>query len=152
MQALRAACAGWWGLAPILRMRWVSLVLPLTIAGFTVAALYISLVVVERQKTLREVSRYNLSWVASQAVNETMRFELQVAKLPDRPSADDLADIATRLDILFNRLGILRQGLIGDYVEQYPDEETVVDQLHTILQKAEPLVARIAEPGVASQI
>ena len=136
----------------MLRIRWVNFILPLTITAFTIAALYISLVVVERQKTLREVSRYNLSWVASQAVNETLRFELRLAKLAENPTPDQLAEISTRLDILFNRLGILKQGLIGDYVDRYPEEQQVVHELETSLRLAELLVARLPEPGVTEQL
>ena len=56
--------------------------------------------VVERQKALREVSRYNLTWVATQAVNETLRFELRIAGLAGNTNTKDLDEVRTRLDII----------------------------------------------------
>ena len=133
-------------------LRWGHFVLPLTIGCFAIAATYISLVVVEREKTLREATRYNLSWVASQAINETLRLELTAAKLSSLPTSDQIERLKTRLDILFNRLGILNDGLIAEYVTENPEEQEVLDRLGRTLRQVDALVSRILEPGVASEI
>jgi len=46
---------------------------------FTVAEANVSFVIVDRQKALREVARYNTVWAVSQAVGEFYRFEERVA-------------------------------------------------------------------------
>src|SRR5579884_1319652 len=134
------------------RLRCLKLILTLSIACFAFAAIYITVAMVDRQKALREVSRYNLAWVASQAVNETLRFELRVAELPQPASVDDKDEIATRLDILFNRLSILRQGTIADFVERYPEQQKTIDDLDRAVHEADPLVRQIDSPGVRQRI
>ena len=54
-------------------LRTLKLVLAVVIASFLLSAVYISVLVVERQNALKEVSRYNISWLASQAVSEFVR-------------------------------------------------------------------------------
>src|SRR6516165_1062728 len=115
--------------------RIIKLILIITIGSFAVAAVYISLTVVERQKALREVSRYNLTWVATQAVNETLRFELRIASLSGNATTKNLDEARTRLDILFNRLGVLKEGMISAYIERYPEEAEVINDLDSILHQ-----------------
>src|SRR6516162_3528825 len=117
--------------------RIIKLILIITISCFAVAAVSISLTVVERQNALREVSRYNLTWVATQAVNETLRFELRIADLAGNASTKDLAEVRTRLDILYNRLGVLKEGMISAYIERYPDENEVINELDSVLNQIE---------------
>src|SRR6516162_4749530 len=104
-------------------------ILIITISCFAVAAICISLTVLERQKALREVSRYNLTWVATQAVNETLRFELRIASLAGNATTKNLDEARTRLDILFNRLGVLKEGMISAYIERNPEEAEVINEL-----------------------
>ena len=46
---------------------------------FLIAVLYISALIVTRQAALREVSRYNTSWLASQAVAEFTRLQQRIS-------------------------------------------------------------------------
>jgi signal transduction histidine kinase/DNA-binding response OmpR family regulator len=133
-------------------LRWSNLVLPATIGCFAIAATYMSLVVVERERTLHEASRYSLSWVASQAINETLRLELMAAKISSRPTTDQIEQLNTRLDILFNRLGVLNNGLVAKYVAKNPEEQQVLDQLEKTLRQVDTLASHLREPGVASEI
>ncbi len=127
-------------------------ILIITISCFAVAAVYISLTVVERQKALREVSRYNLTWVATQAVNETLRFELRIASLDGSAKTKDLEEVKTRLDILYNRLGVLKEGMISTYIERYPDEKEVINDLDSVLHQIESVIDRITEPNIISYV
>ena len=133
-------------------LRVIKSFLAITIGCFAAAAVFISLTVVERQRALREVSRYNLAWVASQAVNETLRFELRIADSVNHADAEHAEEIRTRLDILFNRLGILKEGMISAYIERYPDEKGAIDKLDSVLHEIEPLIGRIGQPGTVQQI
>jgi two-component system, cell cycle sensor histidine kinase PleC len=127
-------------------------ILIITISCFAIAAVYISLTVVERQKALREVSRYNLTWVATQAVNETLRFELRIADLADNANSADLDEVRTRLDILFNRLGVLKEGMISAYVERYPEEAHVINDLDGVLHQIESVIDRVTQPNTIRYI
>jgi len=127
--------------------RIIKLILIITIGSFAVAAVYISLTVVERQKALREVSRYNLTWVATQAVNETLRFELRIAGLAGNTTTKDLDEVRTRLDILYNRLGVLKEGMISAYIERNPEEAEVINELDNALHQIESVIDRITEPN-----
>ena len=60
-------------------LRRLKLALVLVIGCFVAAALYITTLVNERQEALKEVARYNASWIASQAVGEFMRLENRLA-------------------------------------------------------------------------
>ena len=51
-------------------LRWV---LGLVVAALAVGAIVTSYLIVERQTALQRVSRYNLTWLLSQATNETLR-------------------------------------------------------------------------------
>jgi signal transduction histidine kinase len=127
-------------------------ILIITISCFAAAAVYISLTVVERQKALREVSRYNLTWVATQAVNETLRFELRIADLSGNANTKDLDEVRTRLDILFNRLGVLKQGMISAYIERYPEEAKVINNLDSALHQIDSVIDRVTEPNTIPYI
>ena len=56
-------------------LRILKLVLTIVISFFVLSAGYISWLTVERQTALQHVSRYNTSWLASQAVSEFMRLQ-----------------------------------------------------------------------------
>ena len=80
------------------------------IVGFAVAASYTTSLVAERQDALRQVWRYNTAWLASQAVVEFMRFEQRVSAFEIQGSGVGQDEVQLRLDILFNRLKLLKEG------------------------------------------
>ncbi|WP_163591298.1 hypothetical protein, partial [Klebsiella pneumoniae] len=47
--------------------------------GLVAAAVYVSVLIVERQDIIRHTARYNVTWLASQAAFEVLRFEEVVA-------------------------------------------------------------------------
>src|SRR4051794_15282356 len=72
------------------------------------AAAYTSALIVERQRTLSGVSRYNLTWAASQSVTELLKLEQAVAAYAVPDTATDRDEIGMRLDVMANRVEILR--------------------------------------------
>ena len=88
-------------------LRRVKLALVLVIGCFVTAALYITAMVNERQEALREIARYNTSWIASQAVGEFMRLENRLAYYATGQDRDR-DEVQLRLDIFTTRLGIFR--------------------------------------------
>src|SRR4051794_22012241 len=68
------------------------------------AAVYTSVLIVERQDALRQVSRYNVAWLTSQAVVELQKLEQRVAASGLPESGVDRDEVELRLDILENRV------------------------------------------------
>jgi len=66
-------------------LRTIKLLLAAVICLFVIAATYISILVVERQNALKQVSRYNVAWLVSQASTEFARLEQRLSAL-DNPS------------------------------------------------------------------
>jgi two-component system, cell cycle sensor histidine kinase PleC len=132
-------------------VRKVQLALAAVIAVFAVAATYISFTVVERQATLREVSRYNVAWAVSQAVNETIRLELRLTMFGLPQSRVDADEVRLRLDILHNRLTILRDSDVRSFTDYDPEQRRIVDDLEGTVAKLDPLVERLDAPGATAQ-
>ena len=115
--------------------------------GFVCTAAYTSALIVDRQQTLSGVSRYNLTWAATQSVTELLKLEQTVAAyaIPDTETTKD--EIGLRLDIMANRIEVLRQGQIDDVVKQAPELQAVVRDLAEAVETAAPLVNDIDESG-----
>src|SRR3981081_3042935 len=94
-------------------LRILKIVLATSIAAFAIVGVYISQTIWERQNALREVSRYDLVWAASQAVAEFNRLEFEIAAFALADGSVSADDVGLRLDIVYNRLSILRRGDLG---------------------------------------
>ena len=79
------------------------MLLALMICGITAGAVYTSMLIFERQKALQAVSRYNLTWLASQGATELTRLEERVAMTAVPGSGIDADEVAPRP-------GVLRRG------------------------------------------
>jgi signal transduction histidine kinase len=134
------------------RLSRIKVLLGVIIVCFGAAAVYISFAVIERQQFLREVSRYNLAWVASQAVNEELRFRVQLMQTALSGKLDDVDEVRTRLDILFNRLNIFTQGTMGPFTARHPDEQSAIAELAVALREIEPMLDHLGDPGTVDRI
>ena len=121
----------------------------LFIAG---AALINSVLIVQRQAALERVSRYNLTWLMSQAAHETLRLQetIDAAALPG--SDIDADDVTLRLDVLTNRLALLQKGEAADFVGERPDLKAIVAELSTSMATLEILVSGLPDPKVAARM
>ena len=121
----------------------------LFIAG---AALINSVLIVQRQAALERVSRYNLTWLMSQAAHETLRLQetIDAAALPG--SDIDADDVTLRLDVLTNRLALLQKGEAADFVGERPDLKATVAELSTSMATLEILVSGLPDPKVAARM
>jgi signal transduction histidine kinase len=136
--------------AAVSRLQVIKASLAIGIAIFTLAGIAVSFAVYEQQKTLHEVSRYNMVWAVSQAVAEFYRFEQRVAAFAaDRADKDEL-DL--RFQILRNRLGILRHGEVSDFTDSRPEERGTVDDFGRLLDKIAPSIEAIDAPGMVPRM
>jgi signal transduction histidine kinase len=133
-------------------LRIIKTVLALTISIFAVVGIYVSYTIVERQKALRDVSRYDIVWTASQALTEFNRLKFDVAAFTMANTAVDKDEVRLRLDIMFNRLNILRSGDLRELAAKDREQKTTVDDLERVLGEIEPVIEKLDLPGAPQKI
>ncbi|MGD9614306.1 MAG: sensor histidine kinase [Alphaproteobacteria bacterium] len=136
--------------ATVNRLQVIKGFLAVSIVIFTLAGISVSFAVLEQQKALREVSRYNMVWAVSQAVAEFYRFEQRVAAFATGRADKDEVDL--RFQILRNRLGILRHGEVNDFTQARPEERETVDDFARLLGQLAPMVEAIDAPGMVPRM
>ena len=122
------------------------------IALIAAAAIYTSALIVERQSTLRSVSRYNVTWLVSQAATELGKLQQRVAAMALPGSGVDADDIQLWLDVLANRVGLLRSGEVAEFTRTDPAIAAIVDQVAAVVDQARPLADALSRPGAALQL
>ena len=132
-------------------LRHIKIALGIIIFVIAGAAVHISTLIVERQNFLREVSRYNVAWVASQAVNELHRLEYRIAAFGLGDGRMDKEEVELRLDVLHNRYNLLRTGDINLLTDQDPEQKSAVNELGRVLDALDPLVEKLDQPGNVSK-
>jgi signal transduction histidine kinase len=130
-------------------LRTLKLALAATIGLFAAAAVYISLTIAERQEALHQVSRYNIVWAASQALSEIQSFE-RLIEAAARPGARvDMDELKLRLDILFNRLEILKGGDFAHFLVAKPQQGKAVDSFAEALARLDALLVDNGAQAIA---
>jgi signal transduction histidine kinase len=132
-------------------LRIIKIVLAMTIVAFAIVGVYLSQTISERQNALRDVSRYDLVWAASQAATEFNRLEFEIAAfaLADGSASPD--EVRLRLDIMYNRLNILRRGDLREVVERDPEQKAAIDQLEAALGDVQSIIETLDRPGAATR-
>jgi signal transduction histidine kinase len=136
----------------VLSLRNIKVALAVIMGVFAVAAVYISLTIVERQRALREVSRYNVAFAASQAVNETLRLEQRVAAFGLPNSTVDADEVRLRYEILQSRVGLLRNSDVTAFTDHDPDQRKTVNALEAALRDISGPIEALDRPGSVSAI
>jgi signal transduction histidine kinase/ActR/RegA family two-component response regulator len=131
------------------RLKWVLVAVLLFLAGVAVIT---SCLIVERQESLQRVSRYNLSWLLSQAANETLRVVEVVAAAAVPGTGVDSDDVGLRVDILENRLGLLLHGEADAFIRARPPHIATVAALRAGLEQVKIHAPALPEPRAAIAI
>ncbi|HYC64082.1 MAG TPA: ATP-binding protein [Reyranellaceae bacterium] len=127
-------------------------VLVLVLVFLTIAALVNSILIVQRQAALERVSRYNLTWLLSQAAHESLRLQ-EVISAAALPGSDvDADDVGLRFDVVSNRLTLLRKGEAAEFIVTRPELKEAVDGLASALAKIEPLIEKLPDAKVAHEM
>jgi diguanylate cyclase (GGDEF)-like protein len=119
---------------------------------FILAAAYTSTLIRERQDALQQVSRYNVTWLVSQAVVELGRLQQRIAATAVPGSGIDKDEVHLRLDIVENRLGLLGRGEVEELVRSDPEFVDTVDALAKAVAVARPLVDALDDPAAARKL
>src|SRR5260370_40588676 len=114
-----------------------------------VAVVVNSLVIVERQEALGRVSRYNLTWLLSQAAHEVLRLQEVISASVLPGNHIDADAVALRVDVLANRMVLLRTGEAAEFLSERPELRRSVDDLEANVPVIEKLVDQLPDPQVA---
>ena len=121
-------------------VRWIRAVLIAVLGALLFSAAYTTTLTMERQETLQRVSRYNATWLASQASTQVVRFQERVAEY-GLPGMDvDLDEVKTRLEVLINRVQLLTTGAAGEMIHADPDLSKIVSRLEVAVSQAGALM------------
>lgn len=112
----------------------------------TAAALYTSFLVVQRQQALRDVSRYNLTWLVSQAALEIARLQgVTAAALVPGSGVDD-DDVQLWLDIVANRVKLFDINDVTEFVAMSPDLGPIVASFRETARAGQAVMGEPASP------
>ena len=118
------------------------------VTGFLMAAaVYTSILIVERQDALGDVSRYNVTWLVSQASLELARLQTTVGAYAVKGSGIDAEEVQMRLDIVGNRVQLLSSGEVGEFIRSNRELEQIVEDLRTAVDATQPLIDTIMRDG-----
>jgi signal transduction histidine kinase len=116
------------------------------------ASIYMSVLIRDRQRALSQISRYNVTWVVSQAALELARLEAVIGAFVIAGPDADPSQAQIRFDIMANRVQVLGHGEPGDLIHSSPDLEAIYNQLRDAMAKADKLIDHIDEPGVPAKL
>ncbi len=130
-------------------LKWV---LGLILFLLALAAVATSALIVERQAALQRVSRYNLTWLLSQAVSETLRFAEAISAAAVPGSSVDRDDVELRADVLESRMNLLGAGEAAAFIETRPDLKESVRAMRRSLDDAHPLIGKLPSAEAALKL
>jgi diguanylate cyclase (GGDEF)-like protein len=107
---------------------------------FAVASSYLTYVIIERQEALHRVAGYNEAWSVSQAATEYLHLEKSLATYTIPNSGVDLKAVRLRLDIMFNRLGILKHITFQSFATSGAQNSVTVSNLQAALTTVDGLL------------
>jgi diguanylate cyclase (GGDEF)-like protein len=110
------------------------------------AAIYTSSLILQRQAALREASRYNATWLVSQAALEVSRLTAALAAFSDPGMATDADEVQLRLDIVLNRVRILTEGDQGQFIQGRTDLRDTLSELDAAITFSTPIIDAL-RPG-----
>ena len=116
------------------------------------ATVYTSVLIMQRQKALSEVSRYNASWLLSQAALEVARLATVVGASQIPGTNVDRDEVELWLDVVGNRVRLLGNGEVRDFIASSPDLSAIAAQFREAYASVEPLVKTLETPGHAQLI
>jgi signal transduction histidine kinase/CheY-like chemotaxis protein len=113
---------------------------------------YTSVLIVLRQSALADVSRYNLTWVVSQAALEVSRLESVVGAYAAHAAGADEDSVQLRYDIVVNRVGLLNTGEVGEFIRGSPELAAIATQFRDAVAAGQPLADGIDKPGAPQRL
>ncbi|MGE0225894.1 MAG: putative bifunctional diguanylate cyclase/phosphodiesterase [Acetobacteraceae bacterium] len=116
------------------------------------AATYTSLLIRQRQESLEAVSRYNSTWLLSQAATEAARLEGAVAAFAVPGSGVDRDDVQLRFEIVLNRIRMFDDSEVRGIVHSSSDMTRMTNEVRETIVQAQPMVEDLATPRDAARL
>jgi len=138
-----------WKLSWPTRFRVYFLLMLAVLAFFAVGIIYS---IFREQADIGRLSRYNLTWVMSQAAHETLRLQESLAAHTLPNNLVSLEDVSLRLQILENRIGVLTQGEVGEFIRSNPDFLGTVTKLKELLPQIDARLTSSFDRQVAADL
>jgi hypothetical protein len=110
------------------------------------AAIYTFSLIIQRQTALRVVSRYNATWLVSQAATEVSRLTAALVAFGDTGTASDVDEVQLRHDIVINRLKILTDGDQGSFSPGRADLRETLSEFDAAITFSTPIIEAL-RPG-----
>lgn len=126
--------------------RVVQTVLTIGIVALAVSALYISVLVFQRQEALSQIFRYNIAFSASQGMNELLRFRQRLAGLLVDPPQSTKQDVDLRYQILVSRMDLFQSGEFLGFVTELPDNRKTVEDMTDAVRRIGTFINEIDKP------
>ena len=111
-----------------------------------VASLYSSRLMVQRQDSLRAVSRYNSTWLLMQAAQEVSRLELAVGRILINGTENDQERGQLWFDIVSNRVHLLDGGEVRDFLATNPPFARIAEELRDLINSTPPMSELVGRP------
>ncbi len=118
--------------------------------GLLAAAGVVSWLIVQRQDALKQVSRYNICWLASQANGEFNRLEVKIAASTMAGAGVDLDEVGLRYNVLVNRASVMTAGEFRTFADGDPDSSATVRDFAAVVDRLRPMIDAMGRPGVAA--
>ena len=120
--------------------RVASLGLLALVLALALAAAYTSTLIVQQQQMLHQVSRYDITWLASQAALEVTELKSAAAAALVPGSGVDADAVQLWLDIVANRVQVFEGDEIAEFVATSPEFEAIVANFRSTVQAGQSLM------------
>lgn len=111
----------------------------LGVSGYTIS------LIINQQQILRDMSRYNVTWLTSQTAYEFARLQVTVGALSAGVSGVDRDEVQLRVDIVRNRAQLFESGELRAFLSSRPELQTTAKQLKNMLEVVQPLVDALGQ-------
>jgi diguanylate cyclase (GGDEF)-like protein len=118
----------------------------------TGAAVYASGLIFARQEAMTKLSRYNLSWTASQAGQEVARLQATLGAFALTRGETERENVEVWLEIAENRVSVLRSGETGDFIRSHAELNHIVDELAASTVAARAMIPTLDDPATIRQM
>ena len=117
-----------------------------------IGAVYTSMLILKRQAALREVSRYNATWLVSQGALEVSRLTSALAAFGDPGTETDVDEVQLRLDIVSNRIKIFSEGDQGQFIHSRADLAGTIAELEAAVSFSTPIIETLQPNGSTARV
>ncbi len=137
---------------PGVTVRRVKIVLAGATCLLVLASAVTSHFITQRQNALRQVSRYNLAFVAGLAPVEVTRLEAAIVETTLPGSGVGRDQVQLRLDIVRNRISLLDNNEVEALTRNRADLQAVVARLRAAVDAAQPLIDNLGHDAAVGQL